>query len=93
MAVPSLQRPGQAAYGLFHHRISAKGAHSGAREEKGLENGSRWRVVVAGEWNSLENGRRWRMAGAGEGKGKAANSGSCPNIDSVTDLFPRVRRS
>jgi hypothetical protein len=25
-----------------------------------LENGSRWRMVGAGEWWSLENGRRWR---------------------------------
>ena len=31
-----------------------------------LENGSRWRMGGAGEWESLENGSRWRMAGAGE---------------------------
>ena len=47
-------------------------------------------MVGAGEWQALENGSRWRMAGAGEGKG---NSGSCPNIDSVTDLFPGAHRS
>jgi hypothetical protein len=37
---------------------------------------------------ALENGKRWGMAGAGEwwaGEGKA-NSGSCLNMDSVTDL-------
>jgi hypothetical protein len=31
-----------------------------------LKNGSRWRVVVAGEWQALENVRRWRIVGAGE---------------------------
>jgi len=31
-----------------------------------LKNGSRWRVVVAREWQALENGRHWRMLGAGE---------------------------
>jgi len=56
----------------------------GAGEWQALENGRRWRMAGAGEWQSLENGRRWRREGAGEGK--AANSGSCPNIDSVTDL-------
>jgi hypothetical protein len=45
---------------------STKGAHSGAREEKGLENGSRWRIVVAGEWQALEIGSRWRLVVAGE---------------------------
>jgi hypothetical protein len=31
-----------------------------------LENGRRWRMAIAGEWQSLENGRRWRMVIAGE---------------------------
>jgi len=26
-----------------------------------MENDSRWRMAVAGEWQSLENGRHWRM--------------------------------
>jgi hypothetical protein len=47
---------------------------------------------VAGEWESLENESRWRMAGAGRER-EAANSGSCPNIDSVTDLFLGAHRS
>jgi hypothetical protein len=25
------------------------------------KNGSRWRMVGAGKWQSLENGRRWRV--------------------------------
>jgi len=44
---------------------------------RSLEDGSRWRMVSAGEWQalemavagereSLENGSRWRMVGAGE---------------------------
>jgi hypothetical protein len=31
-----------------------------------LENGSRWRMACAGEWESLENGSRWRIGVAGE---------------------------
>jgi hypothetical protein len=31
-----------------------------------LENGNRWRMVGAGEWQSLEDGRRWRLGGAGD---------------------------
>jgi hypothetical protein len=31
-----------------------------------LENGSRWRILGAGEWEALENGSRWRVLGAGE---------------------------
>ena len=34
-----------------------------------LENGRRWRMAGAEEWQALENGRRWRMLGAGEEKG------------------------
>jgi hypothetical protein len=38
-----------------------------AEEWYALENGKRWRMVVAGEWEeALENGSRWRMEVAGE---------------------------
>jgi hypothetical protein len=39
-----------------------------------LENGSRWRMVVAGEWQALESGSHWRMIVAGEWQ--ALESGS-----------------
>jgi hypothetical protein len=48
----------------FHS--GAKGVHSGAREEKGLENGRGWRMVGAGEWSVLGKGRCWKVVGAGE---------------------------
>jgi len=32
----------------------------------GVENGRRWRMAVAGEWQALETGSRWRMGVAGE---------------------------
>jgi hypothetical protein len=64
----------------------------GAEEWEALETGRRWRLEGAGEWEALEIGRRCRMAVAGEWQAleerEAANSGSRPNIDSVTDLFP-----
>jgi hypothetical protein len=43
-----------------------------------------WRRKGTGEEKGLEKERDWRRKGAGEGK--AANSGYCPNINSVTDL-------
>jgi hypothetical protein len=54
-----------------------------AREWYPLENGSRWRMVVAGEvaeeWYALENGSCWRMGGgAGEWEWKSLeNYGKC----------------
>jgi hypothetical protein len=48
-----------------------------AEEWYALENGKRWRMVVAGEWEeALENGSRWRMVVAGEWK-SLENYGKC----------------
>jgi hypothetical protein len=54
-----------------------------------LENGRRWRLGSAGEWEALENGRRWRMGSAGEWQATAADSSLRLSSETAVSLEER----